>query len=90
MSNAKHGSGCQTSFHQSFRQGFKGKFRGQAAIAEAFPLRAARRGFDSKSNCRRSLCIRITSPVVQPFARLARIARAVIATTLAFAAWVTA
>jgi hypothetical protein len=87
MSNANHGYVCQTSFHQSFGQGFKMKFRGKAVIADAFLLRATRRGFDIKSNRRRSLCIPITSPVVPQFARLVRIARAVIATMIAFVTW---
>jgi hypothetical protein len=87
MSNANHGSVCQTSFHQSFGQGFKKKIRGKAVIADAFLLHATGRGFDIKSNRRRTLCIRIASPVVLQFARLVCIARAVIATMIAFAAW---
>jgi hypothetical protein len=62
MSNANHRSVCQTSFHHSFGQGFKKKFCGKAVIADAFLLRATRRGFDIKSNRRRSVCIRIASP----------------------------
>jgi hypothetical protein len=45
----------------------KKKFRGKAVIADAFPLRATRRGFDIKSNRRRNLCIRIASAVAPQF-----------------------
>jgi len=60
-SNAKRESGCQFYFQQSFQQRFKRTFRFKAVIADAFPLCAMRRGFDIKSNRRRSVCLRITS-----------------------------
>jgi hypothetical protein len=62
MLDANHGSVRQASFHPSFGQAFNKEFRGKAVIAVAFLLRATRRGFDIKSNRRRSACIRIASP----------------------------